>query len=137
MNKTLIALLALGSISTSAFAFHPGDDEHLTNIGVGTTLTVLKDVNITPNNDQVALGDSCALFLKKTRDFDRVLAAGTELEILRTFKSARGGAFLLVNNKNIQSIYCLFINEAKPTIGAFKKDTQSIFEVKLADPVRI
>jgi hypothetical protein len=135
MKKLVIGLMAI--VSVYAFAFHPGDKERLIDIGTGTKLKVLKDVNIIPNKVKIALGDRCFLHVNEAKDFDRVLAEDSVLTVIRTTGTYRDADVLIVDNKNINSIYCLNRDGKRPSIGDFKEDTKEALEVKLADPTRI
>lgn len=135
MKKIITAIVALASLS--AFAFHPGDEERLMNIGTKTKLKIIKDINIVPNKRDISLGKNCALQVTETKDFDRVLAAGSVLTVTKTIGTYSNADALVVDNTNIQFIYCHLIDKKRPTIGDFKADTEGTIEVQLADPTRI
>lgn len=133
MKKFLILLLALASVS--AVAFHPGDEERLVRIGVGTKLKVLRDINIVPTKNFAHLGGDCYLVVKETKNYDRVLAAGSILTVLKV-KLIRDVTDLFVDNKNIAAISCI-PDKGVSTIGDLKNGTKDTLEVILADPTRI
>ena len=130
MKILLAGLLTFGSLT--AFAFHPGDNDRVVDIGVGTKLTVLRDLNLIPNKDRFRFKELCSLRIASAKNFDRVLAVGSVLKITNTIHYANTD-IIEVDNANIAGISC------KPgtTIGDFKSETQGIFEIKLADPTRI
>lgn len=144
MKSLLLALMLLATVS--AFAFHPGDNQRLNDIGTGTKLNLLTDVNISPNMDYASLGGKCFMKLKKKVDFDRVLKKGTQFTITKIDQESidNGVAFvdvdgIRVNNQNIDFIFCggISLREKKATIGDFKENTRGILEIVLADPQEI
>ena len=81
MNKILVAVLSL--VSVSSFAFHPEDSDLLKNIGVGTKIRIIQDINFKPNHEYIQIGDSkCRIHVKQVKKFDRVLKAGKELVVI-------------------------------------------------------
>jgi hypothetical protein len=140
MKKLVIGILAL--VSMSSFAFHPEDTDLVRNIGIGTKLKVLKDINIKPNDWSISLGENCVLSMKKGEPFDRVLSKSkvltiTKLVLDRYFQANRfetvNRVGLMIDNVNIDAIVC----DRETTIGDFKRETEKYFEVTLADPKEI
>lgn len=147
MKKILVAVLSL--VSVSSFAFHPEDSDLLKNIGVGTKIRIIQDINFKPNHHYIEIGDSnCNIHVKNVKKFDRVLKAGKELVVVDTNGDERlsNGAYkqvLDVDNLHIRSITCNSYKtkrhgfNASATIGYFKEATSGILEVELANPVEI
>lgn len=89
MNILFFLLLTFFSLSLLA---HPDEKEPLSNIGVGSALIALADINVPPNTISVVLGrvlkddheHSCQLVLKQTAAYDRVIKAGRMLRIITT-----------------------------------------------------
>lgn len=135
MKKILLGILALGC--TSAFAFHPDDQERLFNIGTGTKIKVLKDINIVPNARRIKLGRHCHIELWDEKQFDRVLAADSILKVVGSAGHYPDADVLYLDNMSIKYIYCTLVDDKRPTIELFKNETVEVFEITLADPTRI
>lgn len=130
MKKLILSLLIVAS-SSSAFAVHPEDTDHVRNIGTGTQLIVTADVNIKPNSQYInGETSSCWFALVKAESYDQVLKAGTRFTI--TSISGSPSSIINVNNPKVKYIYCV----ADTTIGKLKSEFQKSFKVQLAEPTQ-
>lgn len=159
MKKIMVGLLALGSISSFA---HPGDKSPISNIGVGSKLVVVKDINIEPNIQKIdSKSGSCSIIMKNVSDEDRVLRSGTELIIKKTMlvdyvsetittnryditDFYKRKEILYVDNNEIESISCskkfstpYKYNLNSVTLIQFKNDFVDLIDVELAEPTEI
>lgn len=135
MKLLIVGLATLGSISVFA---HPSDQEPLANIGIGSEISVLSNINIPPNAKSVKLGVNCQLTILKIENFDRVLSAGTQLVIRETGSNA-DRTWLYLNDYDSFRFHCRSHQHDpdfrhRETIGEFKNEGEGIFTVRLASP---
>lgn len=142
MKKLLAVLFILNSFSI--FAFHPGDGDFIFQIGVGTKLKIVNDINVVPNTDRVRIGQSfCYIKFNQPESFDRVLKAGKELTILKTatkdlYSFPNYLQYLYVDNVNIKYISCGLDSDGKAmSLGLFQHIIKNYLKVILANPVEI
>ena len=159
MKKLLVGLLALASLSVFA------NDTYWTpisNIGVGSKLIILSDIEIEPNIRKVqSKSGSCSIIMKESSNQRRVLRSGSELIIKETrlvdyiakkyitnrydktdFYQRK--ELLYVDNNEIESISCskkfrtpYKYNLSSVTLIQFKNDFDDMLQVELAEPKEI
>lgn len=154
MRFLLTGLLAIASLSAYA---HVSDDELISNIDIGSKLTLIKDINIPAHNKilvkdglfyryfshaeggspvcKLAASDKDKLPLKRDvliRTGEILVAiANQERQIL--FKTSRGGLLHIWCTNAIKGGHG--VNEA--TIGQMKQAFTGIATLELADPIEL
>ena len=163
MKKLLMMMLLLSSSLAHA---EPEARDVLSELGVNTTLKVLKEINFPASENQRAIHDGiverynwttvgpvphCSLNLNTIVDYDRAILAGTELVVTKITKN------LDLNNSDVKfefsnpniTMNCvsrapIFFDERENplgdpemTIGQFEDHARGIFEVILPQPVAI
>ena len=80
----IISVLIVCLLPSISQAFHPGKEDNIVNIGVGSTLKLLKDVNLPPNQRSSFFKEyseigNCLFFVNEVVNYDRVIQKSTAI----------------------------------------------------------